>query len=686
VHSSDPQLDAALRNVPLPEGLLDRLRAVALTDDDDIDAAVRDVPVPRGLLKSLRYIPLADDDGLDEALRGVPIPTRLIASWRRRARKQDRLIRLSRLVVAASVIAAVTLAYVAARLMPPEGPDIPRPVVRKSQNELENSWGSSPLADGLDWVPASSLAELGPPRIQAPPPKTAAWGTESFALPADPLAVRPERGLLGANDTGTDVLTPVPGLSQRGIDWPPIGQFPYNGHMFFSPAASPRLRTNLVPLGVDTASYELTWRYLERGRLPPPKEVRVEDFLAAMDYEFPRPDKQPLGVAVHAGPSPFGGEGLCLVQVCVQARQLSDENRAPVHLVLAVDVSESMNWGSRIHIAREGLEELTKQLVPADRLSLVSFSDQAHLLVQDVSTGPFLEAVSSLAAKDYTNVTAGLQEAFSVAREQAGPTAQSPAVRVVLLTDGMAELDGKMTARLEQLVAEAAGRGVCLHVIDLGQGKEGDANMAALARAGQGAVHRAANVDQVRWAFREILTGRPQLVARDAQLKVTFNPKTVQAYRLLGHEALGVAGPANLRADFREGQAATALYEVRVASTGPSDVASVELTWYPSDDKPRSEKDLQRAPICQVDRKQFASSFAGMAPSLQEAALVAQTAEVLHGKSSVLMVQRALSQVLALAPLVDSSIKTRPSFNTFCELVKLAEKAKEKAKSARPPR
>ena len=43
----------------------------------------------------------------------------------------------------------------------------------------------------------------------------------------------------------------------------------------------------MVPLGVDAASYELAKRWLEDGELPPPQQVRTEEFLAAVDYKFP---------------------------------------------------------------------------------------------------------------------------------------------------------------------------------------------------------------------------------------------------------------------------------------------------------------------------------------------------------------------------------------------------------------
>ena len=117
--SADSKLDAQLRAVRLPGGLLDRLMALPLAEDEDIDELVREVAVPPGLLQWLQAIPLDDDDGLDEALRNVPVPDDLVASCRHHARRHlarregrhdlDRMVRISRIAMAVSLILAVTL-------------------------------------------------------------------------------------------------------------------------------------------------------------------------------------------------------------------------------------------------------------------------------------------------------------------------------------------------------------------------------------------------------------------------------------------------------------------------------------------------------------------------------------------------------------------------------------------------
>ena len=227
------------------------------------------------------------------------------------------------------------------------------------------------------------------------------------------------------------------GLVRRGLDWPlvPGSNYfflaRYGFHPFVSPAADPRLQSIVAPLGGDGSSFELTRRWLEDKELPPPDEVRTEDFLAAMNYDFPHPTQEALAITMAGGPSPFGGEGFWLLQVGVQAREIPRGPRPPVHLVFVVDASASMSWGGRIEMIRRALKEWSAGLSPGDRLSLVSFSEDARLLIQDVGReeiDQFAAAVRSLAAEGPTNVSAGLGKAYGSGRAGIGqgPSGRSP--------------------------------------------------------------------------------------------------------------------------------------------------------------------------------------------------------------------------------------------------------------------
>ncbi len=434
------------------------------------------------------------------------------------------------------------------------------------------------------------------------------------------------------------------------MDWPswPGAHYAFlikhHVHPFVSPASDPRLQSTVVPLGVDGQSYELTKRYLENKILPPPELVRTEEFLAAVDYGFPQPTQEALELSLAGGPSPFGGEGLYLLQVGVQAGHVAPRQRPPVHLVLAVDTSANMRWHGRIDMVRRALKEFSGPLDAGDRLSLVAFGEDARVVVEDVGPGEadqFVAAVGSLSAKGSSNLPEGLSRAYDVARQQSA--AGRPAVRVVLLTDSMVDLTSDSATRILQQLTEAADHGTPLHVVDLSQQGEPDPQLRKFAASGHGAVHAAANADEVRWALREVMTGQSQVVARDAQLRVTFNPKVVLEYRLLGHEATLLAGllPQHPQADFHDGQWATALYEIRLAPAAGGEVANAELTWYDGD---RPRPDGQRrgaaadraAAVCrhlQPGRSVAARGGAG-GPGRRSAAEIALRADAADGRGA----------------------------------------------------
>jgi len=724
--TADFKLDAQLQNVPLPDGLLDRLMALPLADDEDVDELLRDVALPPCLLPRLQAVPLTDDDGLDEALRNVSVPDDLVTSCRHHARRHlarregrhplDRALRISRIAMAASLILAVTLSLGSAVLflvLNGLGIDLPSPQLAQQiptppvpvEKPLEASWGM--LADdspGVGTQPSQPLdyhREIELAQIEPAAGLAVRDSLASATLPggADPLALS-VGGVLGSNswDDLPELPTRPVGLVPHGLDWPlvPGANRPFltrfNFHPFVSPAANPRLQTCPVPLAVESSSYELAQRYLDRNEWPPADRVRTEEFLAAVDYHFPKPTHQSLGLIVAGGPSPISGEGFCLLQVGVQARQSDQGRHAPVHLVLLIDTSTSMRWGSRMEIVRRALRDLPGIVAAEDRLSLVTFNQAAHVLVENLSHDallPFAAAADSLSAEGATNIIGGLREAYGVARPTLGPG--RPAVRVVLLTDGLLDLEPATAEKIEQQVAQAAGENIPLDVIDLRQQKEADPQVAALSQAGQGKIRRAISTEQVRWALREIVTGRSQVVARAARLQVTFNPKSVLEYRLLGHESGDWGGllPGPLDADFCEGQTATALFEVRLASDGPGDIASVDLAWYaPDGEKTLAGKTAEKIRTT-IERKHFAPSLTSSAPSLQEAAVVAYAAEVLRHSPFIfqrrpgLSIPAALFRAVELSGQINSQLQQLPLFEEFVALIRQEVKAHPAKRSAK---
>ena len=77
-----------------------------------------------------------------------------------------------------------------------------------------------------------------------------------------------------------------------------------------------------------------------------------------------------------------------------------DESRPGIDIVIAIDVSGSMN-GQKIKLVRETLQFLVEELKDIDRLSLVTFNDRARLVAG-------LQPMTKENKEEYRNIIKGI--------------------------------------------------------------------------------------------------------------------------------------------------------------------------------------------------------------------------------------------------------------------------------------
>jgi hypothetical protein len=712
-------ISTELRRVPLPEGLLDRLRAIAQDSDQELDAVIRDVPVPAGLagrltqivadeqldrricdvpippglMTSLRGVPA--DEALDEAIRRVPaiLPSRVLRSMTDIPRRTRRWQALWHAATAASLLLMVSLSYfltmfglmadayrptadtaLQIRFGPPEesinlvvlAPEVEIPLgpaeVEPSRSLIEQP---EPDVELVDMRPAGrpTVAEelLGGFRGKMMSDKMlVTWqplGSPHFAddeLPELLTVAQPRPG---------GVAPPLaPGydlefLLREGV------------HPRVVLAAASELADRTVPLATRTDSYDRTQQTVAQQRMPDPRDIRVEDFLAALDYHFPLPPPGQLGIRTAAGPSVFGGGDGQLLQIGVQAGPPVHRATEATYLTIAIDVSASMRWDARADSVRQALGRLIQNLGAEDRISLVRFGEQPYL--DKEYKGPdeldeLLTAIEWVRPGGGTNLAAGVRLAASVALRYPPESGIQP--KLVVISDGAAGVSEQTSVEIERLLTEVSGEGVQFSVIDLSAGDAEDPLLARLADAAGGSILKPRSADEVQWTLVETLTGSSSLVAADAILNVKFNPRTVAAYRLLGH-APAVAGlmPQSVETPLRCREAATALFEVWLKPDGGDDVAVAEIEWRDAETG-KTRRGRQR-----ISRLQFAPSLAEAALSLQGATIAAQTAEVLSDSPFVFGRTRGLKDVIALAREVNPRLAGRPSFQRFVAFVEQAE-------------
>lgn len=691
---SDPWLDARLRNVPLPAGMLARLNQLAKEAAEDSGSTEGpriyrpNQPVPLG--------PGITDAQMDASLREVPVPAGLCQRLERIALEPRRRFGGRQLALAASVLVAVGIAYAWRSTISMLTPDLHD----GGTVAIDSNRGSDAVAldhpDNLDTdlattVESSSMEELDADQAiedlrwqlmsQANPP---IYTPEDVALPNSPEFATTPRVSKDSVFAAVGTFDSLPELERIEASSAPRGIAPpltpgydlrfrarFGQHPFVVPGRHKDFQALQVPLVTGTSSYQQAWRALADRRLLTSEEVRVEDFLAAVEYDFPPAPAGSVALRTAAGPSPFSEAGMHLLQVGVQAGALAEQTRPGTLLCVVVDTSASMRQGGRLAMVRRALTDVARQLNGADRMSLVACSDQAKLLVE--SAGPdklsrILSALHSLEPERATNIGAGLELACSstVAEQVAEGTRR----RIVLITDGLADLSSAAAETMAGLAANAASKGISVQIIKMGSPsvETERETFGQIARAGGGTVMDLSDAEAIRFALAETLTGRNQVVAREASLRIRFNPQTVAAYRLLGHETVTLTGStaAPTAVDLRASEAATALLELRLSARGGDDVATVELSWL---DAASGE---QRSSRQRVSRLQFAKSFAEAPLSLQAATIVGRTAELLRG-SYYAGTSRSLAPVLELAEQASPLVTERPGMKAFLSFVEQAE-------------
>ena len=348
-------------------------------------------------------------------------------------------------------------------------------------------------------------------------------------------------------------------------------------------------------IDVDTASYALARRSLLEGSLPAAASVRVEEFVNYFDYGYAEPQQGPFAVDMEAMPDPFR-PGHHILRVGVQGKDLSREERPPLHLVFLVDVSGSMSSPDKLGLAKDSLHLLVDSLREDDTVALATYAGRVSRVLDPTSAAnkqALHHAIGQLSAGGSTAMSSGIDLAYEMASEAFVAGHEN---RVVILSDGDANVGRTSWDDMLGQIKAHADRGVTLSTIGFGQGNYRDTLMEQLANKGDGNNYYIDDEIQSKRVFVDELGGTLVTIARDVKLQVEFNPDAVVAYRLVGYENRDLADQdfRNDRVDAGEvgaGHNVTALYDVVLKDGHTEDLATVRMRWEaPGADKAATEQ------------------------------------------------------------------------------------------------
>lgn len=239
------------------------------------------------------------------------------------------------------------------------------------------------------------------------------------------------------------------------------------------------------------------------------------------------------------------------------------EPRPAVNLALVIDRSGSMG-GDKIARAREAARELVRQLGPDDIISIVAYDSEVEVLVPAQRVGRargLAEAIGSLEAGGNTALHGGVVRGAAEVRRFLGDERHVP--RVILLSDGQANVGPSSPEELGRLGAALMREGMAVTTIGLGLGYNEDL-MTRLAERSDGNTYFVEDSSDLPGIFAAELGDVLNVVARRVVIEIDF-PEGVRPLRFVGRDGRIHGSRAELALNqLYGGQEKFALIEVEV--------------------------------------------------------------------------------------------------------------------------
>ncbi len=236
--------------------------------------------------------------------------------------------------------------------------------------------------------------------------------------------------------------------------------------------------------------------------------------------------------------------------------------RAPLNLAIVIDRSGSMA-GRPLAEAKRCAEFIVQRLGPQDRAAIVAFESRVQVLTPSVAAEPkypLLRAIQRIASGGQTALHHGWLEGA----EQAAPYVMQGAIaRVLLLTDGQANVGERNPAILASDCARLAASGVSTSTYGLGKSFNEEL-MGAMADAGGGQAYYGETAEDLMDPFREELDLLSALCGR--KLRLRLEPNAGVSVRVLNVYRTDEEGRSMLP-DLAYGSVAWALLKVRVPAS-----------------------------------------------------------------------------------------------------------------------
>lgn len=333
---------------------------------------------------------------------------------------------------------------------------------------------------------------------------------------------------------------------------------------------------------VDNASYTNVRRMIQQKQKPLIDAVRVEEFINYFDYTYDEPEED-VSIHMESASCPWKPEHQ-LVKIGLKAKSIKKSEMSRNNLVFLIDVSGSMQEENKLPLVQKALKTLVKNLNSDDQVSIVTYAGYVSLALSSTPCSKAARINSVIDNLTANGSTAGGQGIVMAYQEAKKNYLEEGNNRIILVTDGDFNVGITGQSELLKLIQEKRKEGVYLTVCGFGMGNIKDNTMEMLADNGNGSYYYIDHLKEAERVFGYGLTSTLMTMAKDVKIQVEFNPKYVQAYRLIGYENRlleneDFKNEAKDAGEMGAGQTVTALYEIIPVGVAMKDSSTVKLKY-----------------------------------------------------------------------------------------------------------
>lgn len=261
--------------------------------------------------------------------------------------------------------------------------------------------------------------------------------------------------------------------------------------------------------------------------------------------------------------------------------------RVPISVALVIDRSGSMA-GRKLEVVKECAGYLIRRMGPEDRLALITYDDQVELLAAPggMEREDMLDAVEGIFPGGGTNLSGGwLKGAEALLTERGHPSADGvagPVRRVILLTDGRANVGIMEPGALHDMVRTVAADGIGTTTMGFGDDFDEDL-LTGMSDACGGHAYYVDDPDQAPAIFAEELHGLVSLVAQNVSVEIHGSDAVATVGVVNGFPQVAVGGGVQIQlGDALAQERRRVMFELSIPGLeelGVVAVADVVLRW-----------------------------------------------------------------------------------------------------------